>query len=126
MRPVRVHRRQDPRFHVELPVTLISTKPHAEASTWDVSFRGLFLKTRTPVPLRRLVRFAIVAPHTGQEIVLHGMVVNVVGPGDSEGRPQGIGVELYALDPDGRRAWWDLVRAVRDQGDDRPSHVRTR
>jgi hypothetical protein len=126
MRPPRAYRRQDPRFFVDLPATVISTRPHRDVVTWDLSFRGLFFRTRSPVPLRRLVRFAIVSPGTGLEMVLHGMVVNVIGPDDPEGRPQGMGVELYALDADARSAWWDLVRYVRDNRDDQPSGVHLR
>lgn len=112
-RPPRA-RREEPRFSVRLPVTLLSVRTRDVLPTWDVSFRGLYLETRTPLEVRQLVRFSVVMPTTGREIVLHGMVVNVVGPNDPEGRPQGMGVQLYALDGDVRGSWWGLVRFVRD------------
>lgn len=117
-------RRQDPRIFAGLSVTVLSTRPRLEATTWDVSFRGLFLCTATPRPVRQLVRFSLTSPATGRELLLHGMVVNVIGPDDPEGRPQGMGVELYAVEPEARGAWWELVRFVRDHPDDPRSGVR--
>lgn len=113
---------------MRLPVTLVSTRAREVLSTADVSFRGLYLMTASPLAVRQLVRFAIVLPTTGKELVLHGMVVNNVGPHDPEGRPPGMGIQLYALDGDVRGAWWGLVRFVRDHLHEleQPSGVRLR
>ena len=116
-------RRQDPRFPVTLPVTLLSTRPKVELVTWDVSFRGMYLLTSEPQPQRRLVRLALVSPASGERMVFHGMVANVVDIGDPEARLPGMGVELFAIDPETRAAWWSLVRFVRDHLSDAPSGV---
>jgi hypothetical protein len=120
-------RRQEPRFEVHLPVTLLSSRDKEQLATWNVSFRGLFLEGAARVPVRQLVRVGVFLPTTGREIVLHGMVVNHVEEGDPEG-PPGMGVELYGLDADTRGAWWGLVRYVRDRLHEleKPSAVRLR
>lgn len=108
-------RRQEPRFDVHLPVTLHSSRNKEQLATWNVSFRGMFVEGAVRIPVRQLVRVGVFLPTTGREIVLHGMVVNHIGEGDPEGRPPGMGIELYALDAETRGAWWGLVRFVRDQ-----------
>lgn len=120
--------RQDARYLAELPVTLLNSSPHPSLATWDVSARGLFLQTPVPLPLRRFLRFSVVLPRSGLCVLLHGMVVNVAGPIDPEGRPRGVGVELYAIGYEARSAWWDVVRRVRDavDGADPASGVRVR
>lgn len=121
-------RRQEPRFFARIPLTLLSSPQRDQLVTWDVSFRGLFIETEQPRALRQLVRFDVLLPTTGTHVVLHGMVVNVVGADDDEGRPQGMGVELYGVDRETRGAWWGLVRFVRDHLDelDEPSGIRVR
>jgi hypothetical protein len=106
--------RQELRFHARFPVTLLSARHRDQLATWDVSFRGMFIETDQPLALRQLVRLGIILPITGRELVLHGMVVNVVDVDDPEGRPQGMGVELFALDTEARGVWWGVVRFVRD------------
>lgn len=98
----------------ELPVTLLNKRPYESLVTWDISSRGLFLRTEKPLERRQLVRMSLILPTTGNLVVLHGTVVNVAGPGDPEGRPEGMGIELYAVDTATRSAWWDLVRFARD------------
>jgi Tfp pilus assembly protein PilZ len=122
------HRREEPRFAVRLPLKILSSRDHDELFTWDVSFRGLFVETAHPLSLRQLVRFAITTPTTGRELVLHGMVAAVVGPNDPEGRPEGMGLSIYALEGETRGAWWGLVRFVRDQLHEleQPSRIRVR
>ena len=124
-RPVRPNRRNELRFVVALPVTLLSRRRRVELVTWDVSFRGLYVETTDPEPPRRLVRLSVVRP-TGAPVVFHGMVVNVVEPRAGERRPHGMGIELFAVDPQTRGEWWELVRFVRDHllDLDSPSGVR--
>jgi hypothetical protein len=83
-------------------------------ATWDISARGLFLCTPNPLERRRLVRLSLILPTTGNLVVLHGMVVDVAGPDDPKGRPEGMDIELYALDAATRNAWWDLFRFAHD------------
>jgi hypothetical protein len=127
-RPPGPQRRQEPRFEVHLPVTLHSSRNKEQLATWNVSFRGMFLVGEVRVPVRQLVRVGVFLPTTGRELVFHGMVVNHVLPDDPEGRPEGMGIELYALDPETRGAWWGLVRYVRDRLHEleKPSAVRLR
>lgn len=108
------NRRQDPRFPVELPVTILNSRPYVTLYTTDVSFRGMFVRTTEPLSVRQLVRFSTILPDTQRVVVLHGMVVNVVEPDNPEGLAEGMGIELYAIDAATREAWWDMVRFIRD------------
>jgi len=112
----RPSRRQELRFAARFPVLLCSARTKDALSTWDVSFRGLYLETRRQLALRQLVRVAISLPTTGKDLIAHGMVASVAADAGADGRPPGMGIELYALDTAARTAWWEAVRFARDLG----------
>jgi len=92
-----------------------------------VSFRGLFLSSQTPPPLRQLIRIETILPPGGVRFATHGMVVHVVQPGDPGGHGPGFGVQFYGMG-DERRAWEAFVQHVQqhtlalpDQRESRPS-----
>jgi uncharacterized protein (TIGR02266 family) len=92
----------------------------------DVSFRGLFLATDSPPPLRQLIRIEAHLPPGGVPFATHGMVVHVVELGDSGGHTPGFGVQFYGMG-DERRAWEAYVQYVQqsslalpDRRDTRP------
>lgn len=91
-----------------------------------MSFRGLFLATDSPPPLRQLIRIETRLPPSGVSFATHGMVVHVVEPGDSGGHCPGFGVQFYGMG-DERRAWESYVQYVQqsslalpDRRDTRP------
>ena len=77
----------------------------------DVSFRGLFLASDAPPPLRQLIRIETRLPPGGVPFATHGMVVHVVEPGDPGGHSPGFGVQFYGMG-DERRAWEAFVQHV--------------
>jgi hypothetical protein len=113
-------RRFDTRFPLRLAVTVTSSKTSRDLFSEDVSFRGLFVRTDEPYPLRSLVRVHLVTPADGRGLELLAMAVHFVPFDNEAGHPPGSGLQLYALDRD-TRARWDAVvafaRAHPDAGD---------
>jgi hypothetical protein len=117
--------RREVRFGANLAVVIHRGRRTFAVETSDVSFRGLFLKTADPLPLRSLVRLGVTLPST-RMIEVHAMVVHVVD-GD------GVGLQFWGLSGQDRQAWDDYVRRLvpprkkHHAGDlDTPTGVRVR
>ena len=110
--------RRGGRTAYRLPVTLLRGREEIPLRSEDVSFHGLFLETDDPLPLRHLIRLRLLLPPYDRELVAHGMVVRVVPPDNPEGKPAGVGIELYALDRAARAVWGHFVARV--EGGDFP------
>ena len=79
--------------------------------TSDVSFKGLFLQTDDPPPVRSLMRLRVTLPQ--REIEAHAMAVHISATNDvSEGRTAGVGVQFWGLAGPDRTAWDDFVREL--------------
>ncbi len=89
--------RREVRFPARVPVSIHRAKSVVSAETSDVSFRGLFLETKDPLPLRSLVRLRVMLP-SGRTIEVHAMVVHVVEGG-------GVGLQFWGLSGKDRQAW---------------------
>lgn len=103
--------RRDRRFRYRLPVTLVRGAQEVALLSDDVSFRGLFLRTDDPPPLRQLLQLRLRLPPENDELRVHAMAVFTVAPG-TEGRTPGVGVQLYALGDEARQRWERFVRWV--------------
>ena len=113
-------RRFDRRFPLRLAVTVTSTRTSRDLFSEDVSFRGLFVATDEPYPLRSLVRVHLVAPDDGRELEVLAMAVHHVPFDNAGGHPPGSGLQLYAIDRDTRSRWdgiVDFARSHPDAGD---------
>ena len=106
-------RRRDKRYRVRLPIRTRIGGRLQELVTDDVSFRGLFLHTDKPLPLRQLIRIEATLPPEGVPFATHGMVVHSVTEG--EGRPGGCGVQFYGMG-DERRLWEKYIQHVQQSG----------
>lgn len=106
------HDRKDRRYRIRVPVTLVSRSKEIRALTDDVSFRGVFLRMDAPPAKMQLIRMKFVLPPDGMELVLQGMGVHLVEPGDKKGRPPGLGVEFFGLDGAPRIAWEKFIRYI--------------
>ncbi len=105
-------KRYEERYGVTLAVRLsVLGQKTWMLETSDVSYHGLFLPTDDPPELRALVKLAIELP-TGRTLEVHGMAVHRVMPGDSKGRPPGVGIQFYAVDKDTQAVWSEVVRGV--------------
>lgn len=109
--PGRREQRRDRRFRYQLPVTLLRGAQEVSLLSDDVSFRGLFLRTDDPPPLRQLVQLRMRLPPGNDELRVHAMAVFSVPPGTA-GRTPGVGVQLYALGDEVRQRWERFVRWV--------------
>jgi uncharacterized protein (TIGR02266 family) len=83
--------------------------------TEDVSYRGCFLRTDSPPPLRTLVQVKLVLPPGNVAIKAHGMIVHYVEPLNPADRVPGVGVQFYGLDSDTRETWDQFVRFVEER-----------
>lgn len=101
--------RREGRTAYRLPVTLLRGREAIPLRSEDVSFHGLFLETDEPLPLRHLIRLRLLLPPYDRELIAHGKVVRVVPPNNPEGRPAGVGIELFALDRTARTVWGNFV-----------------
>jgi len=108
--------RRDKRYRTRLPVrTRIAGRLHA-LFTEDVSFRGLFVCTDAPPPVRQLIRIETILPPNNVPFATHGMVVYVIGKDDPNGRVPGMGVQFYGMG-DERRAWESFIQFIQWRSD---------
>jgi hypothetical protein len=104
--------RRHRRIPGRVPITLAGPQGDSVYLTENLSAGGVFVRTDTPRPLRRLVQFRFTPPGSQeQEIQMLAMVVYVVTPEQSArlGKPPGMGLNLYGLDEHTRRRWEDFV-----------------
>jgi hypothetical protein len=104
--------RREARVEVRVPVTVYRGKKPLDLETSDVSFKGLFVCTNEPPPLRSLVKLRVAL--VGREFEAHAMAVHVVlptGSSDEAHRP-GVGLQFWGLSGQDRKAWDDFVRTL--------------
>jgi hypothetical protein len=101
-------KRRENRFDVQLSLTLRQGYRTQVLMTENVSYRGVFVRTDTPPPLRQLVKLEAVLPPGNVRFASHGMSVFVIKPGDESGRAPGAGIQFYGMG-DERRAWEAFV-----------------
>ena len=114
-------RRRDKRYPARLPIRTRVRGSLNDLFSEDISFRGLFLCTTSPPPLRQLIRIETVLPPRNVPFATHGMVVHVVSPGDPAGRRPGFGVQFYGMG-DERRAWEAFVQYIQQSALALPDH----
>jgi uncharacterized protein (TIGR02266 family) len=104
-------RRRDKRYPARLAIRTRVAGRLKDLFSADVSYRGLFLSTHEPPPLRQLIRIETLLPPGAVRFATHGMVVHVVAPGEPGGHGPGFGVQFYGMG-DERRAWEAFVQYV--------------
>jgi hypothetical protein len=109
--------RRDVRYRFEIPVTVIARSGDAHLVTENVSYRGFFLRTKTPPPKMQLLRLQLSIPNLKKEVLAHGMAVYVTGP---EVPIQGAGVSFFAMDAELRKDWDTFIAMVRDVHEQQP------
>jgi hypothetical protein len=97
-------------------VTLYRGRSAVALDTSDVSFKGLFLCTKDPPPLRSLVRLDVTL--AGRQVQAHAMAVHIVQPkeGDGPHGEAGVGLQFWGLAGPDRTAWDDFVRDLIHKG----------
>lgn len=104
--------RSEQRLSVQLTVHLVRGRTRSLATTGDVSYRGLFVRTEEVLEMRQLLRIEV--PDGAIPIRLHGMVTHRV-PSIPEA-PGGVGVRLYGVGGPDQERWEQLVREHRHGG----------
>jgi hypothetical protein len=106
--------RRETRVDVRVPVVLYRAKVAVTLETSDVSFKGLFVCTADPPPLRSLVRLKVAL--VDRELEAHAMAVHVVAPSDGAEagavRAPGVGLQFWGLAGPDRVAWDDFVAGL--------------
>lgn len=104
--------RREARVDVRVPVTVYRGKKPLDLETSDVSFKGLFVCTKDPPPLRSLVKLRVAL--VGREFEAHAMAVHVVlpAPGEDPTHQPGVGLQFWGLSGGDRAAWDDFVRGL--------------
>ena len=105
-------KRRDTRYEIRFPAQVRHERRTDSFFSEDVSFNGVFFRTDTPPPLRRLVTMRLVLPPGETALLAHGMVVHVVDYENAFERVPGFGVQLYGLDSTTRNIWQQFVREV--------------
>lgn len=99
--------RRETRIEARIRVLVVRGRETVPLLTSDVSFKGLFLETNEPPPLRSLMRLRVALPQ--REIEAHAMAIHVTMPGDGA-RGSGVGVQFWGLAGPERALWDDFVR----------------
>jgi hypothetical protein len=103
--------RREARVDVRVPVVVYRGKSPVALDTADVSFKGLFVRTTDPPPLRSLVRLKVAL--FDREFEAHAMAVHIVKVDDTdETRVPGVGLQFWGLSGPDRTAWDDFVRGL--------------
>ena len=106
--------RREARVDVRVPVVVYRGKSPVSLETSDVSFKGLFVRTTNPPPLRSLVRLKVAL--FDREFEAHAMAVHVVAASDAHEdgghHEPGVGLQFWGLSGPDRTAWDDFVRGL--------------
>src|SRR5689334_1505280 len=106
--------RREARVEANIKVSVVRGRTTIPLETSDISFKGLFLCTPEPPPLRSLLRLRIMLPL--REIEAHAMAIHVTSSAEAdEGRAAGVGVQFWGLAGPDRIAWDDFVRDLIQQ-----------
>jgi Tfp pilus assembly protein PilZ len=106
-----VEKRRDRRYRYQMPAVLVRGTREVALLTGDVGYRGLFLRTDDPPPLRQLLQVKLRLPPAEDELTVHAMAVFVVPPGATDRAP-GVGLQLYAVSGETRARWERFVMWV--------------
>jgi len=101
--------RREARVDARVAVVLCRGRKEVRLETSDVSFKGLFLCTSEPPPLRSLVRLKVAL--LGKTFEAHAMAVHIVGS-TADQRAAGVGLQFWGLSGPARAAWDDFVREL--------------
>jgi len=104
--------RREPRIDLDLDVTLKLPEGDAQYAVGDASFRGVFLRTADPLPLRKLVRFRTTLPGDDEPLQMMGLVAHHISPAEAEelDRDPGMGIHLFSVGEQTHRRWRRFVR----------------
>jgi uncharacterized protein (TIGR02266 family) len=96
------NKRRAERLENDLPVAYRTVDGFITDWAVNISRGGLFINSRSPLPVGTVVRLIISLPDTAFPFSLSGRVVRVVAPNNPGNEPPGMGVEFIDVDEDKR------------------------
>ncbi len=105
-----IEKRKDRRYPFHVRTVLQSGRSEVVAQTEDVSFKGVFIRTDTPLPERHLLKLKFTLPPEGDGFTITGMVARSV-PG-RDGKPPGAGIQFYGANSTDLDRWNRFIRWV--------------
>ena len=104
--------RREPRIDLDLSVTLLLPDGEVEYPVGDASYRGVFLVSDNPLPLRKLVRFRTQLGEDENPLQMMGLVAHHISPGEAAeiGRDPGMGIHLFSVGEETHRRWRQFIR----------------
>lgn len=104
--------RREPRVRTELEIVITSAQGTRRLTTKNASFKGVFVKTDNPMPLRRLVRVRMEI--SDGEVDMLGLVAHAVNAANAaeKGDEAGMGLALYPLGQYTGERWRNWIREV--------------
>jgi Tfp pilus assembly protein PilZ len=100
----------DRRYSFHVKVVLGSGRTEIVTQTKDVSFKGVFVRSDTPLAERHLLRLRFTLPPEGDELEITGMVARGV-PTRGSSSP-GVGIQFFAASAGTRERWNRFIRFV--------------
>jgi type IV pilus assembly protein PilZ len=111
--------RRSPRLHHDLPVVYRSVGGFLSDWATDISQVGIFINSRSPLPVGTTVKVTVQIPGTTFPCVLTGRVARVVEWEAGAERDPGMGIEFTDVDRDKRariEAFVDTMRGALEPG----------
>jgi hypothetical protein len=120
--------RREPRVKAEIAVVLQMPRGVQRHVTANLSYRGVFILSQEPLPLRKLVRFHAVLKEGEEALPMLGLVAHRVNRVDAaeQGIEPGMGIQLFGSSPDARELWRQFVRDRYDRDPAARQQVRSR
>jgi type IV pilus assembly protein PilZ len=111
------NKRRARRLQHELPVAYRSVGSFLTDWATDISQGGMFINTRTPLPVGTDVKILIQLPTIESPIGLSGKVTRVIGIDAKSPATPGMGIQFTDIDPSRREQLETLVKRLqRDLG----------
>ena len=106
-------RRREPRYPYRNPIEIKVGGRLQETISEDISYRGLFVVTDDPPPLRTLISLKARVEGNRRPLEAHAMSVYVLEKGNSKSRLPGVGLQFYAMGSETKKHWNAFVDVVR-------------
>jgi uncharacterized protein (TIGR02266 family) len=111
------NKRRARRLQHELPVAYRTVGSFLTDWATNISHGGMFINTRTPLPVGTEVKILIQLPTVQAPVGLSGRVTRVSGPGGEAAGPSGMGIQFTDVDPSRREQLEQIVKRLqRDLG----------
>jgi uncharacterized protein (TIGR02266 family) len=110
-----VNKRKSTRLHHEIPVAYRSVGSFLTDWATNISQGGLFINTRSPLPVGTEVRILIQLPGEPKAAAIEGKVTRVTEYDNHHNLVPGMGVEFMALGSDRRAELERFVQRLRGQ-----------